>query len=506
MSFNQILKNENAVLNHENAKAFKMSAEMELYTAVCASMVQPKFYEATNKNAERIATLVKQVDPLFVSQLAIYARTVMNLRSVPLLLVVELARVHSGDDLVSRTIDKVVLRADEIMELLMCYQWRNPKTGLKKLKSLSSQIKRGLQLAFNKFNEYQFAKYDRELEVKLRDALFIVHPKAKDDAQQVLFDKIASKSLETPYTWETELSKLGPQNFASTKERREAFRNKWTELSTSEKLGYMALLRNLRNILVAEVDEDTIAIVANRISDPHEVARAKQFPFRYFSAYKELLEVKSNNLPLILNALEMAIQASAANIPGLSNDDNLLIACDMSGSMAVPVASRSKINLYEIGSILAMLLQTRCSNAQCGIFADDWERVNFDNKNILKNALNISSLIGKVGYGTNGNKPLDYLINNRIVMDKVMFFTDCQFWTYNYCDGLEFFKRWDKYKTIAPNAHLYLFDLAGYGHSPIDTVHSDVTIISGWSERIFDTIDSINNAEDSLAKIRNIKV
>ena len=506
MSFNQILKNENAVLNHENAKAFKMSAEMELYTAVCASMMQPKFYETTNENVERIATLVKQVDPLFVSQLAIYARTVMNLRSVPLLLVVELARVHSGDDLVSRTIDKVVLRADEIMELLICYQWRNPQSGLKKLKSLSSQIKRGLQLAFNKFNEYQFAKYDRELEVKLRDALFLVHPKAKDETQQRLFDKIASKSLETPYTWETELSKLGTQNFASYEERHEAFRNKWTELITSGKLGYMALLRNLRNILVAGVDEDTITIVANHISDPHEVARAKQFPFRYFSAYKELLEVKSNNLPLILNALEMAIQASAANIPGFSDDDNMLIACDMSGSMAISVARTSRVCLYEIGGMLAMLLQNRCSNTQCGIFADDWEVVNFDNKNILENVLSIRTHVGKIGYGTNGNKPLDYLINNGIVMDKVIFFTDCQFWKYRSCESLEFFQLWDKYKTIAPNAHLYLFDLCGYRCSPIDASRSDVSIISGWSERIFDVMYSIDHINDSLSQIRNIKV
>ena len=36
---------------------------------------------------------------------------------------------------------------------------------------------------------HEGAKYDRDnLEVKLRDALFLVHPKAKDEQQQALFD------------------------------------------------------------------------------------------------------------------------------------------------------------------------------------------------------------------------------------------------------------------------------------------------------------------------------
>ena len=111
----------------------------------------------------------------------------------------ELAKLHNGDNLVSRTIEKVVLRADEIMELLICYQWRNKKEGIKKLARLSHQVQVGLQQAFNRFDEYQFAKYDRDnLEVKLRDALFLVHPKAKDDAQQELFNKIVNKTLQTP--------------------------------------------------------------------------------------------------------------------------------------------------------------------------------------------------------------------------------------------------------------------------------------------------------------------
>jgi len=68
-----------------------------------------------------------------------------------------------------------------------------------------------LALAFNKFDEYQFSKYNRDADVKLRDALFLVHPRPKTELQQLLFDKIAADTLDTAYTWETELSRAGQE-------------------------------------------------------------------------------------------------------------------------------------------------------------------------------------------------------------------------------------------------------------------------------------------------------
>ncbi len=235
--FNTIIKEKSVTVNHEGAEAFRLSAEMELYTAVVTASLSNKFYETADERIERIADLIGKCDARFVAQLAVYARTKMNLRSVPLLLVVELAKHHSGDNLVSKTVEKVVLRADEIMELLHCYQWRNSqpnaecKTSPKKLGRLSHQIQVGLQKVFNNFDEYQFAKYDKSnLEVKLRDALFIVHPKAKDVDHQQLFDKITNKTLEIPYTWETELSALGQQEFETAEDKQTAFAKKWEEL------------------------------------------------------------------------------------------------------------------------------------------------------------------------------------------------------------------------------------------------------------------------------------
>ena len=537
MKFNAMIKEQTMTLNHEGAEAFRLSAEMELYTAVVTASLSDKFYETANERIKRIAELVGKCDARFVAQLAVYARREMNLRSVPLFLVVELAKHHSGDNLVSRTIEKVVLRADEIMELLHCYQWRNSQNTTcteasapkKKLAKLSHQIQVGLQRAFNNFDEYQFAKYDRNnLEVKLRDALFIVHPKAKDDAQQKLFDKITSKTLETPYTWETELSALGQHEFESDVDKQMAFTKKWEELIDSGKLGYMAMLRNLRNFLENGISRESLTDVANRLSDEREVIRSKQFPFRFLSAYREVNRVENKKTQvmfealqkaalattqdngaedkqLLLNALEKAVLATSNNIAGFDEHTRVLLACDVSGSMYSPISPKSSVKNYDIGLVLAMLLKNRCKNVVSGIFGDEWKLVNLPSTGILSNVEKMYEREGEVGYSTNGYKVIEYLNRENIVLDKVMMFTDCQMWD-SYGNIHSISKEWDKYKLIAPNAKLYLFDLSGYGTTPLNIIRDDVTLIAGWSDRIFEMLEAIEKGSSAIEEIKRIEV
>lgn len=289
MKFNLLSRIKNQTLNHEGAKAFVMTPEMELYSTVVTWSLNDSFYEKNETRIERLRILIAKCAPLFVGKLAVYARTKMYMRSVPLVLVTELARLHAGDNLVGRVTDGVIGRADEITELLACYELLNERKGTKKLNRLSKQLQKGLSAAFNRFDEYQFGKYNRDGAIKLRDALFLVHPKAKDESQQLLFNKIVSGDLQTPYTWETELSALGQMNYDSNEVKATTFRAKWEKLIDSGKLGYMALLRNLRNIQEAGVSYTHFEKVCARLSDATAVAMAKQFPFRYLAAYRELI-------------------------------------------------------------------------------------------------------------------------------------------------------------------------------------------------------------------------
>src|SRR5690606_37015387 len=102
-------------------------------------------------------------------------------------------------------------------------------------------------------------------------------------------------------------------------------------------MGYMALLRNLRNFEKAGVSAQVLRQVADRIADPEQVAKSRQFPYRFYSAYK------ATGSLTFAPALEAALEASVANIPTF--DGRTLVAIDTSGSMSNPASGRSTVQM-----------------------------------------------------------------------------------------------------------------------------------------------------------------
>jgi hypothetical protein len=75
MTFNIFKRNANSTLNYEGAKAYAMTPEVELYSAVVTAGLSDTFYEDSNTRLERIQALMQNADPEFVAKLAVYART-----------------------------------------------------------------------------------------------------------------------------------------------------------------------------------------------------------------------------------------------------------------------------------------------------------------------------------------------------------------------------------------------------------------------------------------------
>jgi hypothetical protein len=507
MKFNLLNRNTQRTVNYGGAKAFSLTPAMELYSAVVTTMLNDSFYENGDERLARIQTLIREVDPVFVAKLAIYVREQMYLRSAPIVLLSELAKVHNGTSLVSQAVSRAVQRPDEIMELLAYYQLTNQRRGTKKLNRISKQMQKGLATAFNKFDEYQFAKYDRATAVRLRDALFLVHPKAKDEAQQTIFNKIVDGSLTVPYTWETELSAVGQITFAGEEEKKAAVRTKWEELIDSGRLGYMAALRNLRNMLEAGISGAHVETVCALLANEKAVRNAKQLPFRFLSAYRELKALPLGHVSIVLEALEKAVYASVANLRGFDADTRLVIACDVSGSMQKPVSPKSKVLLYDIGLLLGMLLQAKSRNVLTGMFGDRWKTVALPAKQVLTNVDAFYRREGEVGYSTNGYLVIDDLIKQRYKADKVMLFTDTQLWdntTGNTSAANTMSAKWLEYKRLFPDARLYLFDLAGYGNVPLRVKKNEVYLIAGWSDKVFDVLQALEEGQTTLSAIDQI--
>jgi 60 kDa SS-A/Ro ribonucleoprotein len=162
------------VRTHEGAMAQKVNAKRELRRTVLTCLLwEDTFYEKGNDIAKRIAELVAQSKAEDVAALAREARDKMQLRHAPLFVTRELARRKGAGPLVAETLEHVIQRADELGEFVALY-WKERK------QPLSAGVKRGLAQAFQKFDAYQLAKYNRESVVTLRDVLFLCHAKPKD--------------------------------------------------------------------------------------------------------------------------------------------------------------------------------------------------------------------------------------------------------------------------------------------------------------------------------------
>lgn len=182
---------------HEGAEARRITPEQELERSVMACLLfEGEFYEDGVMISERIKGLVAKVKPDFVAKLAVKARTEGKLRHVPLLLCVSLSRIGK---LKAEVLASVIQRPDELTEFLSLY-WKEGKCPI------SAQAKKGLALAFAKFNAYSLAKYNRDAPIKLRDVLFMCHAKPKDEKQSDVFKKLADGTLGSPDTWEVALS------------------------------------------------------------------------------------------------------------------------------------------------------------------------------------------------------------------------------------------------------------------------------------------------------------
>lgn len=282
---------------------------------------ESEFYEDGQSIADRIVETAARVPTDQLAALAIEARTVHNLRHVPLLLLCELAK--RGGRIVGDTISQVIQRADEPGEFLTLY-WRNGK------RPIAKQVKIGLARAIRKFDAYQLAKYNRDKAIKLRDVLFLVHAKPKDEDQGALWKRLVDGTLESPDTWEVALSS-GADKKAT-----------WERLLREAQLGYLALLRNLRNMTQAGVEPSLIrdAIIA-RGSGARKV-----LPFRYVAAARACPQME----PALDQALSEAI-SELAPLPGRT-----IVLVDVSGSMDAQLSSKSDLKRMDAAAALASII------------------------------------------------------------------------------------------------------------------------------------------------------
>lgn len=317
-----------------------ITPDAKLQRLVLACMLwESTFYLDGQTAAELIKETVAKANPKFVADLAVKARNEFKLRHVPLLLIRELARIGK---LKAETVDAVIQRPDEMSELLAIY-WSEGKVPL------SAQLKKGIAAAFTKFNEYSLAKWDKNsASVSIRDVMFITRPKPVTDVQADMFKRLAEGKLETPDTWETKLSAGADKG------------DTFSELMAENKLGALAFLRNLRNMVDSGISEDTIRKYAKTLDV------SKVLPFRFLAA--------ARIVPQFEDMLEDLMFKSCSALPKLKGKTAVLV--DVSGSMfGVPVSQKSDLDRYDAAAALSIILREQCEQVELYSFSEKLVRV-----------------------------------------------------------------------------------------------------------------------------------
>ena len=282
-------------------------------------------------DGESVAKEIKRLIPLCnakdVYDLALNTRLMQKLRHTPLFIAAEMCKYEEHKFFVKALLPQIITRADMLTDFLAIY-WKEGKCPI------SNQAKQGLAAAFHNFNAYKFAKYDRDAAIKLRDVMFLIHPKPRNDEEIELFKMIAERTLPTPETWEVMLS--------TGKDKKET----WTKLITEDKIGGLAFLRNLRNMKEANVDKKVIKYGFETLKS------SMLTPMNFLQATKINPEFSRD--------IEDAMITSYSHLPKLPG--RTLLILDASGSMDITVSSKSKITRYDAACAMAILAANQCED------------------------------------------------------------------------------------------------------------------------------------------------
>lgn len=430
-------------------------AESLLRRSVMACLLwEDNFYEDGVSNANNIINLIPQVTPGAVAQIAWEARHVQKLRHVPLLIAREMLK-HSTHRLhVGELLPKIINRPDEITEFVSLY-WQDGK------RPLAKQAKIGLAAAFNNFDGYQLAKWNRAKEVSLRDVMFLVHPKPTNSAKAHLFKQLAGNELPTPDTWEVELSKGGDKKAS------------WERLITENRLGTLAYLRNLRNMEQAKVDEHLIRNGLLGLNGKWLL------PINYLAAAK--------HAPRFERDIEKLMLSSLQQLPKLTGYTVFIV--DVSGSMSQQISNKSDFSRLDVACSMAMMANEICERV--AIYATAGSDASRRHRTELvpnRRGFGLIDAIASNRLGGGGiftRQCLEYIQDNEQGKpDRIIIFSDSQD-----CD-------FPQLRIPSPfGTHNYIIDVSAHSRG-INYKGIWDAEISGWSDGFLKYIQELENGKN----------
>ena len=447
---------------------------------IVESLGQPIFKPQDKcKVQKQFETLIDDclsVDVEKTLQLAVSLRNEDLIRSTPQVILVR-AAMHKnakGTGLIKKYASQICQRGDEpaavISYLFSTYGKNTP---------IPNSIKKSLKEILESFNDYTISKYKMENNfVKTRDVVNLVH------AFSPSIDKLMKGEAKQEKTWNSIVSNANKNEKTDTEI--------WTDALNG--MPHMALLRNLRNLINNNVDEN---LYLDKLLKG--VEGGKQLPFRYYSAYKFIKNIASSR---VLDTLEECLELSFKNAPHF--EGKTMVLSDNSGSAWGSLTSDlGTMHVAEIGNLMAVMTAKMSDEGEVGIFGDRLDIIPVRKKQSIFDLLDkCTESGGKIGGATENGIWLffDKVLKNKEHYDNIFVYSDMQAGhgglygedPYDYMNyrvnGSRYInvpKLINEYrKTVNPNVMVYLIQTAGYKDVLIPEYFDKTFILGGWSLNI----------------------
>lgn len=455
-------------INAAGGKAYGQSPELELVSLVLTSFASDGYYKSASEQLTRLEELINVVDPMFAARALVFARDEFGMRSITHAGAALLGKRASGQPWATEFFRAIVVRPDDMTETI--------SFALAQKLPITNAMKKGFAKAFERLTPYAMAKYRGEGKgVKLVDVANLVHPKQSERNAGAL-TALMTDTLRSDDTWEAMLSAVG--NDAAKKAQ------VWQTLLDEGKLGYMALLKNLRNI--AQQAPHALPTALTQLKDPNRVGKSRVLPFRYMTAYGELMGIGLKDERAILWAIDEAAEAALANVPKLDGDT--LVALDTSGSMLsapAQINGRSGVPCIRIGALFAAILAQR-NQADLLTFDTGYRFNPVERMGVLPFARAIKA----PGGGTDFNQ---IFIGLKKKYDRIIILSDMQAWVGGNVPRPSF----DAYRRLTgADPHIWSFDLAHAG--TMQFPEGKAYPVAGFSEKVFEVMGLLEQDRNAL--------
>lgn len=455
-------KKQTGTTNLAGGVAYKESKELQLVSLLLTSFGDDKYYQKATDIFDTLDNLISACDKLFCAKAIVFARKQFGMRTITHYAASVLAKHIGGEAWAKDFYNAVVNRPDDMTEIVACHLNRKQK--------ITNAMRKGFGEAFGRFDGYSLAKYKGEGNVvKLVDVANICHPKETEKNAGAI-TRLINGELKSFDTWESELSAVGSDANAK--------KEVWRRLLAENKLGYFALLRNLRNIInLGDVELKKSALSA--LLNENAIRKSLVLPFRFSTAYKELSVIDTDAMRYISRACEIA----CSNVPKLSG--KTLVALDVSGSMQ---------NVADIAALFSAVL-VKSNDCDIITFAEraQYKRVNPDDS-----LMTIKDNLRFAGGGTNfidifnvANKKYDRII---LLSDMQAWKPQMGWWGLSHESPSAAYNAYKR--RYNPDCKMYSLDLAGYG--TLQVPEKDVYCLAGFSEKIFDLMKFFEEDKDAL--------